>query len=949
MQKKYNNFTPSHPRIGLDRTFIRTILLDPNKDIDCDESQFFENESISDANFIENLLNLNSEKIEKYKNEGCICIYDERTYDFPRKKITYYDLIEMLENDDNTEIILDKYKGRWINSLNEIIPIESLKNFSEVLFKFNPQYPLNVQFESRFESGNLRMAIKVKEYEYDLIVNNDINSGKSSNWFYFRVTFRNTGRINIAESPFTYKFNIINCQKPDTLFSKGLKVLCFSSVKKIWNRHTRLNYYFSNGLNVEEKKLYNLTFTYDLNYNFTEENLYFAYCFPYTYTNLQNYLSSLLNNPILLQKNIIRHEIIGKSLSENNLDMLIITKFDSNFDDIALRPCIVLTGRVHPGESNASYAIQGAIDFLLDLQNPAAEKLRKSFIFKIVPMLNPDGVINGNFRTSLVGKDLNRLWDEPKENFSPTIYYTKEMMKKTLESREIYLFCDFHGHSNKPNFFLYGCPTSRKNKVQFNLGYHEMILPRIFGEKNDIFDQRSCIYKVIVKKMKTARAVVRNELSIDLSYCLESSIGYISIGDNKFKFFTPTLYNKIGFDFCLSLRDLLIKEIFFENLIKIQADEALKLSMNNEIKVNPLVISNINNNIINLQKDLSSNSNCNNNGIFSTTNYNSNNFFNSNIFNNNNNANNQILQSPSVNNNNSNCFNLQTIKEKNEILKEIKEIKEHKREKEKNKDKEIKEKEKEIKDIEKEKLNLLKNNSTAKEKFLKNNLPINLIDIKNSENKQIKLKTNKEKKICDKYNNNKENNYKDDFKDFESFKSLEKKMKKKKKKLTPIKRRKSKLKDSEKLDNSSNSINLINLKNNNSFTSFTYGNSINTRKNPNNLKMNSNLKSSDNLHITNNSNCYNNNNCIINNNFKEIRSNDMLNNCSNNLLESDFNHNNFIINNIETNVYSGNNNNIDSEKLREISTSRNKILESSKIEVQMKNNNKCILFSDKSI
>ena len=80
---------------------------------------------------------------------------------------------------------------------------------------------------------------------------------------------------------------------------------------------------------------------------------------------------------MIIQKNILRHEIIGKSLSDNNLDMLIITKFDSNFDDIAQRPSIVLTGRVHPGESNASYAIQGAIDLLVDVNNPVSEKLRK--------------------------------------------------------------------------------------------------------------------------------------------------------------------------------------------------------------------------------------------------------------------------------------------------------------------------------------------------------------------------------------------------------------------------------------------------------------------------------------------------------------------------------------------------------------------------------------------
>lgn len=37
-----------------------------------------------------------------------------------------------------------------------------------------------------------------------------------------------------------------------------------------------------------------------------------------------------------------------------------------------------------------------------------AKYLRNNFVFKIIPMLNPDGVIVGNNRTSLSGLDLNR-------------------------------------------------------------------------------------------------------------------------------------------------------------------------------------------------------------------------------------------------------------------------------------------------------------------------------------------------------------------------------------------------------------------------------------------------------------------------------------------------------------------------------------------------------------
>jgi len=42
-----------------------------------------------------------------------------------------------------------------------------------------------------------------------------------------------------------------------------------------------------------------------------------------------------------------------------------------------------------------------------------AQLLRENFVFKIIPMLNIDGVLNGNYRVSLCGLDLNRQWANP--------------------------------------------------------------------------------------------------------------------------------------------------------------------------------------------------------------------------------------------------------------------------------------------------------------------------------------------------------------------------------------------------------------------------------------------------------------------------------------------------------------------------------------------------------
>jgi len=53
--------------------------------------------------------------------------------------------------------------------------------------------------------------------------------------------------------------------------------------------------------------------------------------------------------------------------------------------------------------------IKGAMEFLTE-ENDIAKKLRENYIFKIIPMLNPDGVIQGNNRCSLSGNDLNRKY-----------------------------------------------------------------------------------------------------------------------------------------------------------------------------------------------------------------------------------------------------------------------------------------------------------------------------------------------------------------------------------------------------------------------------------------------------------------------------------------------------------------------------------------------------------
>ena len=91
------------------------------------------------------------------------------------------------------------------------------------------------------------------------------------------------------------------------------------------------------------------------------------------------------------------------------MDLLIITNFESSEEEIALRKAVILTARVHPGESNSSFIMQGIIDFITG-NDKIAKILRNIYVFKIIPMLNPDGVVVGNYRCSLSGLDLNRQY-----------------------------------------------------------------------------------------------------------------------------------------------------------------------------------------------------------------------------------------------------------------------------------------------------------------------------------------------------------------------------------------------------------------------------------------------------------------------------------------------------------------------------------------------------------
>jgi hypothetical protein len=105
-----------------------------------------------------------------------------------------------------------------------------------------------------------------------------------------------------------------------------------------------------------------------------------------------------------LPRKTVQRRIIGRSKNRNVIWMLRVGS--------KARPTyrIVIMGRQHPPEVPGDLALEHFVKTLATSDSDTAKKFRALCEVLVIPVLNPDGVVNGHWRLSAGGADLNRDW-----------------------------------------------------------------------------------------------------------------------------------------------------------------------------------------------------------------------------------------------------------------------------------------------------------------------------------------------------------------------------------------------------------------------------------------------------------------------------------------------------------------------------------------------------------
>lgn len=273
---------------------------------------------------------------------------------------------------------------------------------------------MSIQIDAAFDSGNIKV-LETAGHTARLAIEKDHNSDFAQ-WFHFRVT-------GAAGEELELKITGLN----NSAYPGGWPGYdaCVSEDREYWGR----------AASQFDKEEANGTLT--IRYMPASDICYFAYFAPYS---IERHHDLIAEAAACEGVELSR---LTQTLDGRPLDML-------EMGEGALK--VWLYARQHPGETQAEWWMEGALECLTDPTDPVARGLRTHCRLYVVPNCNPDGSARGHLRTNAVGTNLNREWVEPTATKSPEILAIRDRMDET----GVDFAMDVHGDEAIPANFLAG-------------------------------------------------------------------------------------------------------------------------------------------------------------------------------------------------------------------------------------------------------------------------------------------------------------------------------------------------------------------------------------------------------------------------------------------------------------------------------------------------------------
>lgn len=291
-------------------------------------------------------------------------------------------------------------------------------------------------FSTDFESGSIGKTTRIFQDTWSLELKNDNDNSSLPNsfrtWWNVKVDYipSSGAKLRFTKLGFPYYF-----------------VPVFSTNGKDWKHFPETSVKQINSTTIE------------VTLSGEQSSLWIARTFPYTTKDYKKYRDSIATNP-----NVGISSLGNSPLKNSPIELLTITSNNQNPN----KKTIWIHARTHAAEVGSSYVLEGLINTILS-ESSLGNSLRQNYVFKIVPMHNPDGIILGNYRTNATSINLENQWLFDNKIFNPIYlqdnapienkYLNKNAMSALITDQTYPVILALNLHSsnsdiNTPAFFF---------------------------------------------------------------------------------------------------------------------------------------------------------------------------------------------------------------------------------------------------------------------------------------------------------------------------------------------------------------------------------------------------------------------------------------------------------------------------------------------------------------